>query len=141
MRSSRRCTSMRLPRAGHWASRQGCASRRPAGEKSRFPATWPAPRRPAFRMTDYKDTINLPQTEFPMKADLARREPDMLATWEKERTYARLREVAKGRPLFVLHDGPPYANGTIHIGHALNKILKDIIVKSRSLDGYDAPYV
>jgi isoleucyl-tRNA synthetase len=92
-------------------------------------------------MTDYKDTINLPQTDFPMKADLARREPGMLAIWEKEQTYARQREVAKGRPMFVLHDGPPYANGAIHIGHALNKILKDIIVKSRSLDGYDAPYV
>jgi isoleucyl-tRNA synthetase len=92
-------------------------------------------------MTDYKDTINLPQTDFPMKADLARREPEMLASWEQRRTYAKLREVAKGRPIFVLHDGPPYANGAIHIGHAINKVLKDIIVKSRSLDGFDAPYV
>jgi isoleucyl-tRNA synthetase len=92
-------------------------------------------------MTDYKDTINLPQTDFPMKADLARREPEMLASWEERRTYLKLREVAKGRPLFVLHDGPPYANGAIHIGHAVNKVLKDIIVKSRSLDGFDAPYV
>jgi isoleucyl-tRNA synthetase len=92
-------------------------------------------------MTEYKDTINLPQTDFPMKADLARREPEMLASWEERRTYARLREVASGRPTFVLHDGPPYANGAIHIGHAVNKVLKDIIVKSRSLDGFDAPYV
>jgi isoleucyl-tRNA synthetase len=92
-------------------------------------------------MTDYKDTINLPKTDFPMKADLARREPEMLAGWERNGTYAKLRDVARGRPTFVLHDGPPYANGAIHIGHAVNKVLKDIIVKSRSLDGFDAPYV
>ena len=92
-------------------------------------------------MSDYKNTVNLPETAFPMKADLARREPQMLTWWEERRTYARLREIAKGRPTFILHDGPPYANGAIHIGHAVNKILKDIIVKSRSLDGYDAPYV
>jgi len=92
-------------------------------------------------MADYRNTVNLPETAFPMKADLARREPDMLAWWEQHRTYEKLREHARGRPTFVLHDGPPYANGAIHIGHAVNKILKDIIVKSRSLDGYDAPYV
>src|SRR6187549_1551976 len=92
-------------------------------------------------MTEYKDTINLPRTDFPMKADLARREPEMLAAWERDGTYAKLREIAKGRPTYVLHDGPPYANGSIHIGHAVNKVLKDIIVKSRSLDGFDAPYV
>ncbi|HWJ06137.1 MAG TPA: isoleucine--tRNA ligase [Steroidobacteraceae bacterium] len=92
-------------------------------------------------MADYKNTVNLPETAFPMKADLARREPDMLAWWDEHRTYDKLREVAKGRPTFVLHDGPPYANGAIHIGHAVNKILKDIIVKSRTMDGYDAPYV
>ena len=92
-------------------------------------------------MADYKNTVNLPETAFPMKADLARREPEMLAWWEQHRTYEKLREIAKGRPTFVLHDGPPYANGAIHIGHAVNKILKDIIVKSRSMDGYDAPYV
>ena len=84
-------------------------------------------------MTDYKSTINLPQTAFPMKADLARREPDMLAWWAEREIYARQREVAKGRPMFVLHDGPPYANGAIHIGHAINKVLKDIIVKARSI--------
>jgi len=92
-------------------------------------------------MTDYKQTINLPRTEFPMKADLAQREPAMVRGWDEHRTYGRLREIARGRPRFVLHDGPPYANGAIHIGHALNKILKDIVVKSRSLDGFDAPYI
>jgi len=92
-------------------------------------------------VTDYKNTINLPQTDFPMKADLAQREPQMLARFESENVYGELRRIAAGRPRFVLHDGPPYANGTIHIGHAVNKILKDIIVKSRSLDGYDAPYI
>jgi isoleucyl-tRNA synthetase len=92
-------------------------------------------------VTDYKQTINLPQTGFPMKADLANREPAMLATWESTDLYGKIRIAAKGRPGFVLTDGPPYANGAIHLGHAVNKILKDIIVKSRTLDGYDAPYV
>ena len=92
-------------------------------------------------MADYKNTINLPNTGFPMKADLANREPAMLAAWERAGLYEKLRRTAKGRPAFVLTDGPPYANGAIHLGHAVNKILKDIIVKSRTLDGYDAPYV
>jgi len=92
-------------------------------------------------MADYKHTVNLPETAFPMKADLARREPDMLAWWEEQGIYGKLRDVAKGRPPFILHDGPPYANGPIHIGHSVNKVLKDIIVKSRTLDGYDSPYV
>jgi isoleucyl-tRNA synthetase len=92
-------------------------------------------------MADYKNTVNLPETAFPMKADLARREPEMLAWWAERGIYRKLREVAKGRPPFILHDGPPYANGTIHIGHSVNKVLKDIIVKSRTLDGHDAPYV
>ncbi len=92
-------------------------------------------------MTDYKSTLNLPSTAFPMKANLAQREPEMLRRWEEMGLYARQREAAAGRPRFVLHDGPPYANGEIHIGHAVNKVLKDIIVKSRGLDGYDAPYV
>ena len=92
-------------------------------------------------MADYKNTINLPNTGFPMKADLANREPGMLAAWEQEGLYEKIRAVAKGRPTFILTDGPPYANGAIHLGHAVNKILKDIIVKSRTLDGYDAPYV
>ncbi len=92
---------------------------------------------------DYKTTVNLPQTDFPMKADLANREPGMLQWWAEQGIYAKLRALSKaeGRPSFVLMDGPPYANGTIHIGHAVNKVLKDIIVKSRSLDGFDAPYI
>src|SRR5450631_1935229 len=76
-----------------------------------------------------------------MKADLAKREPEMLAAWERDDVYGKIRKVAKGRPTFILTDGPPYANGALHLGHSLNKILKDIIVKSRTLDGYDAPYV
>jgi isoleucyl-tRNA synthetase len=92
-------------------------------------------------VADYKTTINLPQTDFPMKADLANREPRMLAAWEGAQLYAKIREAARGRPPFNLVDGPPYANGAIHLGHAVNKILKDIIVKSRTLDGYDAPYI
>ena len=92
-------------------------------------------------MADYKNTVNLPETAFPMKADLARREPEMLAWWEQHGTYEKLRAIARDRPKFILHDGPPYANGAIHIGHAVNKILKDIIVKSRTMDGFDAPYV
>ncbi len=90
---------------------------------------------------DYKATLHLPATDFPMRGDLPKREPDTLARWESQGLYAQLRENAKGRPLFVLHDGPPYANGAIHLGHAVNKILKDIIVKSRYLAGFDAPYV
>jgi len=90
---------------------------------------------------DYKATLHLPATEFPMRGDLPKREPGILSRWEDEGLYARLRENAQGRPLFVLHDGPPYANGQIHLGHAVNKILKDIIVKSRYLAGFDAPYV
>jgi isoleucyl-tRNA synthetase len=92
-------------------------------------------------VADYKQTINLPQTGFAMKADLAKREPAMLEAWERADLYGRIRSVSKGRPGYVLTDGPPYANGAIHLGHAVNKILKDIIVKSRTLDGYDAPYV
>ena len=92
-------------------------------------------------MADYKNTINLPVTDFPMKADLANREPAMIAAWEQENLYAKIRAAAKGRPSFILPDGPPYANGSIHLGHAVNKVLKDIIVKSRTLDGYDAPYI
>jgi len=90
---------------------------------------------------DYKRTVNLPRTDFPMKADLANREPAMLEWWERQNIYGKLRRQAAGRPRSVLVDGPPYANASIHIGHAVNKILKDIIVKSRTLDGYDSPYV
>jgi isoleucyl-tRNA synthetase len=90
----------------------------------------------------YKATLHLPATDFPMRGDLPKREPQTLARWEGEGLYARIREQVGGRDRsFVLHDGPPYANGTIHIGHAVNKVLKDIVVKSRLLAGYDAPYV
>ncbi len=90
---------------------------------------------------DYKDTLNLPKTDFPMKANLANREPETLKRWEEIDLYQKLRKIGKGRNKFILHDGPPYANGDIHIGHAVNKILKDIIVKSKTLSGFDAPYV
>ena len=92
-------------------------------------------------MADYKKTLNLPDTPFPMRGDLAKREPAMVEEWQRKKLYQNIREAAKGRPMFILHDGPPYANGDIHIGHAVNKILKDIIVKSKTLAGYDAPYV
>ena len=92
-------------------------------------------------MTDYKDTLNLPKTTFPMKASLNQREPQTLKHWEKIGLYEKIREASAGRDKFILHDGPPYANGEIHIGHSVNKILKDIIVKSKTLEGFDAPYV
>ncbi|MFK7997442.1 MAG: isoleucine--tRNA ligase [Granulosicoccus sp.] len=92
-------------------------------------------------MTDYKQTLNLPKTEFPMRGNLAKREPEMLARWEEQGIYEHIREHSEGRPKFILHDGPPYANGDIHIGHVVNKVLKDMIVKSRQLAGFDSPYV
>ncbi|WP_305856303.1 isoleucine--tRNA ligase [Balneatrix alpica] len=93
-------------------------------------------------MTDYKSSLNLPETAFPMKAGLAQREPEILAKWQQMGLYQKIREISQGRDKqFVLHDGPPYANGNIHIGHAVNKILKDIIVRARTQAGYDAPYV
>ncbi len=92
-------------------------------------------------MSDYKHTLNLPQTAFPMKANLAQREPGMLKKWQDGKLYEAIRKARAGREKFVLHDGPPYANGDIHLGHAVNKILKDIIVKSKTLEGFDAPYV
>src|SRR3984893_4692983 len=90
---------------------------------------------------DYKSTLNLPRTDFPMKADLARREPERQKAWDTMGLEGKIRAAAKGRPRFILHDGPPYANGNIHIGHALNKILKDLVVRSRTMLGFDAPYV
>lgn len=90
---------------------------------------------------DYKNTLNLPTTDFPMRANLAKREPELLAKWQAMDLYQKVRARAKGRPKFILHDGPPYANGPIHIGHAVNKILKDFIIKSKTLSGFDAPYV
>lgn len=90
---------------------------------------------------DYKETLNLPRTDFPMKADLARKEPEMLKNWEQTGLYEKIREQAKGRETYILHDGPPYANGSIHLGTALNKILKDIIIKSKNMSGRNSPYV
>lgn len=92
-------------------------------------------------MSDYKSTLNLPDTAFPMRGDLAKREPEMLKRWQDMDLYNKVRAVSKGRKSFILHDGPPYANGSIHIGHAVNKILKDIIVKSKTVSGFDAPYI
>ena len=92
-------------------------------------------------MTDYKQTLNLPKTDFPMRGNLAKREPEMLARWEEQGMYEHIRKHSEGRPKFILHDGPPYANGDIHIGHVVNKVIKDMIVKSRQLAGFDSPYV
>ena len=91
--------------------------------------------------TDYRSTLNLPDTSFPMRGDLPKREPAWVKTWNEEGLYKRLRDARVGAPLFVLHDGPPYANGKLHIGHALNKVLKDMIVKSKQLGGFDAQYI
>jgi isoleucyl-tRNA synthetase len=90
---------------------------------------------------DYKETLNLPETAFPMKGNLPQREPEMLKQWDAAALYSKLEETGVGRPRYILHDGPPYANGHIHIGHALNKILKDIVLKSKRMNGFDAPYV
>ncbi len=90
---------------------------------------------------DLKSTLNLPRTDFPMKANLPLNEPKWLAKWAKEDLYAQIRAARREAPLFILHDGPPYANGRIHLGTALNKILKDFIVKSRTMAGYNAPYL
>jgi isoleucyl-tRNA synthetase len=91
--------------------------------------------------SDYRKTLNMPDSAFPMRGDLAKREPGWVKQWQEQQLYKKIRAASKGRPRFVLHDGPPYANGDIHIGHAVNKILKDIIVRSRTLAGFDAPYV
>ncbi|MFW5816075.1 MAG: class I tRNA ligase family protein, partial [Wenzhouxiangella sp.] len=90
---------------------------------------------------EYKDTINLPRTAFPMKASLAAREPQMLKQWQEQALYQKIEAATADRPGFILHDGPPYANGDIHIGHAVNKILKDIVVRSALLAGFRSPYV
>ncbi len=92
-------------------------------------------------MNDYKDSLNLPHTNFPMRANLANLEPNILKKWQQNNIYNQVRQSSKGKDKFILHDGPPYANGAIHIGHAVNKILKDIIVKSKQLEGFDAPFV
>src|SRR5512135_2555054 len=90
---------------------------------------------------DLKSTINLPKTDFPMKANLPQNEPAMLARWEESRLYERIREARQGAPSYVLYDGPPYANRPLHLGHALNKCLKDFVVKSKTMAGFDSPYI
>ncbi|HOX10253.1 MAG TPA: class I tRNA ligase family protein, partial [Candidatus Omnitrophota bacterium] len=90
---------------------------------------------------NYKESLNLPKTDFPMKADLPKREPEMLKAWQQADIYGAVRKARAGKPKYILHDGPPYANGNIHIGHALNKTLKDIVVKYKTMRGFDAPYV
>lgn len=92
-------------------------------------------------MNDYKATLNLPKTDFPMRASLTQREPQILQRWAEQNLYAAIRQAKQGCPRFILHDGPPYANGDIHVGHAVNKILKDIVIKSKGLAGFDAPYI
>src|SRR4029078_520513 len=92
-------------------------------------------------MPEWKDTVNLPRTDFPMKASLPTSQPETLARWAAMDLYGQIRAKRRGAPKFVLHDGPPYAHGNIHSGPALNKILKDMVFKSRSMAGYDAPYV
>src|SRR5437867_8415780 len=90
---------------------------------------------------NYKETLNLPRTEFPMKANLATREPELLKVWEETRLYQQIQKSREDKELFVLHDGPPFANGDVHMGTALNKILKDLVVKSQTMLGKRAPYV
>ena len=90
---------------------------------------------------DFKNTLNLPKTDFPMKANLPKREPALLAKWRSLNIYQLIRDKFNGKPKYILHDGPPYANGDIHIGHALNKTLKDIVVKYKSMQGFDSPFV
>jgi len=92
-------------------------------------------------VSDYKQTLNLPKTDFPMRGNLAKREPEMLARWQDNDLHGEIRQASAGRPKFILHDGPPYANGSIHIGHVVNKVIKDMIVKSKQLAGFDSPYV
>lgn len=92
-------------------------------------------------MTDYKNTLNLPHTKFPMKANLPQAEPAILKQWKSLSLYKKLREKNHGKAKYILHDGPPYANGHIHIGHAVNKILKDMVLKAKTMSGFDAPFV
>lgn len=92
-------------------------------------------------MKDYKITLNLPETKFPMRGDLVKKEPKILQRWYNDNLYHLIRNIKKGKKLFILHDGPPYANGLLHIGHAVNKVLKDIILKSKGMAGFDSPYI
>src|SRR5277367_2758034 len=115
--------------------RRGCAFPRPATTERAFNSSKMA------KNLDLKSTLNLPKTDFPMKAKLPEREPEQLAAWEQTGLYDRILESRAGRPLFVLHDGPPYPTGEIHLGTGLNKILKDMIVKSKTMSGFRSPYI
>ena len=95
----------------------------------------------ADNKSKYSATLNMPDTPFPMQGDLAKREPSWIKQWQERKLYQKIRQASAGRPKFILHDGPPYANGSLHLGHALNKVLKDIIVRSKTLAGFDSPYV
>ena len=97
--------------------------------------------KPTRGMTNYKETLNLPDTGFPMKASLPNREPSLLKQWSENNLYLKIRQQQAGKDKFLLLDGPPYANGKLHIGHALNKVLKDVVIKSKTLSGFDAPYI
>src|SRR5271157_6281680 len=90
---------------------------------------------------DYKDTLNLPKTNFPMKANLSRKEPELLKMWDYMNIYEKIRQSLTGRKKYILHDGPPYANGSIHLGTALNKVIKDVVIKSKNMSGFDSIYV
>src|SRR5262245_51128794 len=94
-----------------------------------------------YKMSDYKNTLNLPNTSFSIKANLAQQEPKILAQWQEINLYQKIRALRAGQKKFILYDGPPYANGDIHIGHAVNKILKDIVIKSKNLNGLDVPFI
>jgi isoleucyl-tRNA synthetase len=107
---------------------------------SPWPTRPPPTASPTAPAVDYRKTLNLPDTPFPMRGDLPRREPSWVQAWSDEGVYRRLRDARIGKPRFVLHDGPPYANGQLHVGHAANKILKDMIVKARQLAGFDSRY-
>ena len=90
---------------------------------------------------DYKSTLNLPQTDFPMKAGLPQREPEQIKKWENDKVYQKMLDRRNGKPMFVLHDGPPYANGNIHLGHTLNKVLKDIVIKYKNMAGFRTAFI
>jgi hypothetical protein len=138
--SSRSCATRRIsPRSTSWPRRSRVIAMRPASFFAR-PKVLDGTPMPNDTKVDYKKTLNLPDTPFPMRGDLAKREPGWVKEWQDTGLYERLRAACKGRPLFILHDGPPYANADIHMGHALNKILKDFVVKSKTMAGFDAPY-
>src|SRR5580765_3450476 len=145
VKSGGNATPRRPDGCGHRAAR--AERRRPSGRFAFSPQRDPRPPGTGGTMAEspkkpgYRDTLNMPETPFPMKAELARREPERLAAWQQAAAYARLRSLRRGRPLWLLHDGPPYSNNHLHMGTAANKIWKDAAVRQASLQGLDAPYV